>query len=405
MNMKKNLIPLFALFALTSCGNQGGTTSESPTTSETPTTSEAVTSEAPSSEETTVEPSSEATISYSEGDYYYEYYSNPVAVYDQTGEYETEIADPTVVRDPESGFFYCVSTLGRLLKSEDGCTWTLALSQIIERPSWGDDLLPSGSNTPSLWAPDLVYIGGQWVCYYSLSGWDSPVGIGYATADSIEGPYTDQGKFVTLDEIGIGNCIDPFVFIDDDGKVYMGAGSFMGIALWELTEDGLACLNGVEYAKENKVWIGGRESTYWDGTEYEGGYIFKKDGYYYFMGSAGTCCSGASSTYTVYVGRSTDIYGPYEDADGNDMAESGGGTTYGNLVIEGKSEVYGPGHNSVIVDDYGQYWIYYHAYTSVDNYATRHLMMDRLYFDEDGYPYVEGQVPSFQEELPGPYIL
>ena len=67
-------------------------------------------------------------------------------------------------------------------------------------------------------------------------------------------------------------------------------------------------------------------------------------------------------------------------------------------------DVKGPGHNSVLVDDAGNYWIYGHAYISTDNYATRHLMMDKLLWDKNGMPYVEGKNFSFNEELDGPWI-
>ena len=39
--------------------------------------------------------------------------------------------------------------------------------------------------------------------------------------------------------------------------------------------------------------------------------IANKLGYYYYFGSAGTCCAGKDSTYRVFVGKSDDIAGPY----------------------------------------------------------------------------------------------
>ena len=65
----------------------------------------------------------------------------------------------------------------------------------------------------------------------------------------------------------------------------------------------------------------------------------------------------------------------------------------------------GPGHNSVFQDDAGDYWLFYHAYTKDDGFSVRHLMMDKLLWDEDGWPYVHGEgkfKPSYHEELDGP---
>jgi GH43 family beta-xylosidase len=70
---------------------------------------------------------------------------------------------------------------------------------------------------------------------------------------------------------------------------------------------------------------------------------------------------------------------------------SGGGKTYGEICLMASvanTSVAGPGHNSILIDDAGDYWIYYHAYSEKDNHITRHLFMDKLAWDEDGFPYV-----------------
>lgn len=130
--------------------------------------------------------------------------------------------------------------------------------------------------------------GGEWTC-----------GIGCATADKPEGPFTDHGKMFRSNEINVQNSIDPF-YIEDGGKKYLFWGSFRGIYGIELSDDGLSVRKG---AKLRRV----------AGTAYEGTYIHKKDGYYYFFASIGTCCEGLKSTYTTVVGRSKKLFGPYVD--------------------------------------------------------------------------------------------
>jgi beta-xylosidase len=350
-----------------------------------------------------------------EKNYWFETYTNPVSVVNASGQpYRTEVADPSVVRG-DNGYLYSVSTDRRFLRSEDGCNWEVISDSIIDLPSWGKEV----TNSYNLWAPDLIKIGDQWIYYYSLSGWGAPVGIGYATADDIEGPYVDQGKLFTGDEMGILNCIDPQPFVDVDGSVYMTVGSFQGLWLIELTEDGCALKDGLQYQKDNKVLIAGKVGG-WDGSTYEGGYIMRKDDYYYYFGSAGTCCEGKDSTYRVYVGRSKDIAGPYFDKRNRPLTMSGSGTTCGELVLWAGSgsdrDVVGVGHNSVLVDDAGDWWIYYHGYSKQDTFGTRHLFMDKLVFDDKGFPYVSymaededtGEMkevkylPSFELELEGP---
>ena len=319
--------------------------------------------------------------------YWSEIYMNPTSVVNASGQpYKVEIADPSVVRG-DNGYLYCVSTDRRFLRSEDGCNWEVISENIIDNPAWGKEYSKSGYN---LWAPDLIKIGDKWIYYYSLSGWGSPIGIGYATADDIEGPYTDQGKLFTGDEMGVLNCIDPQPFVDVDGTVYMTVGSFQGLWLVELTKDGMGLEGGIEYQKENKVLIAGKVGG-WDGSTYEGGYIMRKEDKYYYFGSAGTCCEGKNSTYRVLVGRAEEITGPYLDAQGRPLTASGSGKTFGTMCLDTgitNKNMSGAGHNSILVDDAGDYWIYYHAYSTEDNYATRHLFMDKLAWDENGFPYV-----------------
>ena len=64
-----------------------------------------------------------------------------------------------------------------------------------------------------------------------------------------------------------------------------------------------------------------------------------------------------------------------------------------------------PGHNSVIIDDKGDFWWYGHCYYEFDNFATRHLAMDKLSWDENDMPYVENYELSYNEELDGPQWL
>lgn len=353
-------------------------------------------------------------------EYTYSTYSNPVAVTTSGGAaYNQEICDPTVVRDPDTGMIYVISTKGKLFRSEDGVNFEIISQNCIGAPTWWKEVLDTAPADLSLWAPDLVKVGDQWIIYYSLSGFGSCVGIGYAVADNIEGPYTDMGKLFTWKEIGVDNAIDPHVYVEEDGSVYMSFGSFCGLFLVQLTEDGMGLEGGLSYQKSNKVLIAGKVGP-WDGATYEGSYIIKKDGYYYYFGSVGTCCKQQTSspTYHVRVGRSQNITGPYVDSVGRKLTQAGNGIQIGEMVLTssiGNAKVQGPGHNSILIDDAGDYWMYYHAYSSTDNMATRHLFIDKIEWSNTGWPYVsyagydengdwkEGtNKPSHQIEIEGP---
>lgn len=392
--MKKSILLLAMTTMLTACGSNSNNTTN-----------------AKDSEEPTVSENEESsTIDVSELEC--GVYSNPVQVFTSAGsDFKTEVADPTVVRDPDTGTFYSFSTDRVLLSSDDGCIWSVYAQgdNVINMPTWGEEVQPGKS--VNLWAPDVVKLGDTWYYFYSLSGWGSPCGIGYGTSDNIAGPYVDQGRLFSCDDIGIYNCIDPQVVVDDvTGDIWCVVGSFQGEYMVQLNQedDGtISVYGGMDYQNDNKILIAGTPSASWDGSQYEGSYIIKKGEYYYYFGSSGSCCEGQSSSYQVRVGRSKSITGPYVDSKGIALTQSHGGTTYGEIVVwagVNNKNIAGPGHNSIVIDDAGDYWLYYHSYSNLDSFGTRHLFMDKLVWNDNGYPSVEGKKPSFQEEKDGPRI-
>ena len=134
------------------------------------------------------------------------------------------------------------------------------------------------------------------------------------------------------------NCIDQFYY-EEDNKKYMFVGSFNGIYVTELTDDGLSVKrneNGTPTLKKQVC-----------GKAFEGTNIYKKNGYYYLFASINNCCDGERSRYKVVVGRSQDLLGPYLDKSGKDMINNAW-----ELVLEGDGQkFFGPGHNSIIVQD------------------------------------------------------
>lgn len=98
--------------------------------------------------------------------------------------------------------------------------------------AYEDDKKPSWEPEAGIWAPDINYINGKYVMYYSLSKWGggATCGIGVSVSDKPEGPFTDQGKLFRSNEIDVHNSIDPF-YIEDNGKnIFSGeAGMVFGV--------------------------------------------------------------------------------------------------------------------------------------------------------------------------------
>lgn len=294
-------------------------------------------------------------------------YKNPVV--------PTSMPDPTVIK-AENGYFYLYATESSrnvpIMKSKDLVQWTYCNSAFTNQTR------PSFVHKGGIWAPDINYIGGKYVLYYAMSTWGGEwaCGLGVATADKPEGPFTDHGPLFRSKEIGVQNSIDPS-FLQHKGKNYLIWGSFRGIYGIEMSADGLTVMPG---AKKKKL----------AGTAFEATYIYQRGDYYYMFASIGSCCEGAKSTYQVVVGRSKKIWGPYKDKAGKPMMENG----Y-SLVIGSNDSFVGNGHGSQIVrDDAGQDWMLYHGYNRATPEDGRVLLIDQIKWDEKGWPFVEGGAPS-----------
>ena len=298
-------------------------------------------------------------------------YHNPVINY--------SLPDPSVIRG-EDDYFYLYATENirnlPIHRSKNLVDWEYVGT------AFTNDTRPDFEPKGGLWAPDINKIGDKYVLYYSMSVWGGEwtCGIGCATADKPEGPFKDHGKMFRSNEINVQNSIDPF-YIEDGGKRYLFWGSFRGIYGIELSDDGLSIKKG---AKLRQV----------AGTAYEGTYIHKKDGNYYFFASIGTCCEGLKSTYTTVVGRSKKLFGPYVDKSGKKMLDN-----HHEVLIHKNDAFVGTGHNSEIVTDKaGNDWMFYHA-VSTKNPGGRVLMMDKVNW-KDGWPSVAGNSPSIEAERP-----
>ena len=240
-----------------------------------------------------------------------------------------------------------------------------------------------------LWAPEARYIDGKYYVYYSVSSWGGLEGssIGVATADAPEGPYTDLGTpLITYADLGVLNSIDPFYW-EEDGKKYLFWGSFHGIYVTELSDDGLSIRRDAE---GNPVLL-----QKMAGSAFEATCIYKKNGYYYLLASVGSCCDGEDSTYRLVAGRSESLFGPYTDKNGGRMLDN----KY-ELIVNKNAKWVGPGHNSqILTDDAGGEWLIYHG-RPMPGAGKRAVLLDRLLWTEDGWPYVKGGTPSAEEVIP-----
>lgn len=310
-------------------------------------------------------------------------YTNPVITF-------SSAADPTVIRTEEGFYLYATQTNSYWIPiyfSKDLVNWEFKRSAFRNATKPKPDVLPGGG---AFWAPEIRYINGKYVLYFSWAKWGDG-SISYtavATSDSPVGDFLNAKPLLITDDFG-SNCIDQFYY-EEDGKKYMFVGSFNGIYVTELTDDGLSVKRDADGKLVLKKQVCGRA--------FEGTNIYKKGKYYYLFASINNCCDGINSRYKVVVGRSEKLLGPYVDRKGKDMLDNSW-----ELVLGGDGETFfGPGHNSIIIpDDAGTDWMIYHSYVKENGAVGGRLgMLDRIVWSADGWPTIRKCVPSKGDLLP-----
>jgi arabinan endo-1,5-alpha-L-arabinosidase len=220
-------------------------------------------------------------------------------------------------------------------RSRDLVKWERGPAVFKAAPEWIAKIVPENRNM-LYWAPDITKLGDRYILYYSVSSFGKMTSaIGLATNPTLDPDdpayhWTDQG-FVVRTQDGDGyNAIDPSVFHDSDGSLWLTFGSYWsGIKLIQLDPQ-----TGKRMAADSKPFsLAYNESI-------EASYLCRHDDYYFLFVNWGSCCQGPKSTYNIRVGRSKSVTGPYLDKAGVDMLHSGGSlflaTTNGPLI--------GPGH-------------------------------------------------------------
>lgn len=277
----------------------------------------------------------------------------------------------------------------------------------------------------NLWAPDVIWNKDmkKWCMYMSVNGdkWYSSIVL--LTADSPEGTWKHVGPviysipwsastsniakytdFYSVTGLTSGsalparykenrngnqtyglNAIDPCVFYDEDGKLWMTYGSWFG-GLYMIELDKTTGLRDLTHKYEV---VGGTSSNAKEdpymGIKLYGGnhasgeasYIeYINDRYYLFVTYGGLTAAGG---YNMRVFSSTSVTGPYKDMMGHDARVSASSTlnsttcpgTVNGQVGTRLMSYYkwdwmplafcAQGHNSVVVDDDGKIFNVYHT--------------------------------------------
>ena len=321
---------------------------------------------------------------------------------------------------------------------------------VFDAQAWSKRGNASYTVDGNMWAPDVIYNKAmqKWCMYLSINGDNWYSSIIMLTADKISGPYRYQAPVVmsgfksgsdykaTDLEIVLGtqsslpirynvggqwgqrypNCIDPCVFYDETGRLWMTYGSWSG-GIWMLELDENTGLR--DYDVEYPLTGSGDGITVdpYFGKKIAGGYYVSGEasyieyigGYYYLFVTYGGLAAGGvagdynNGGYQMRVFRSQNPDGPYVDSknssavfqkyllnfgakenDGNRGVNIFGAyDDWGNQTIGANGER-SQGHNSIIAAADGRNYLVYH--TRFQNRGEAHeVRVHQVFQNEDGW--------------------
>jgi arabinan endo-1,5-alpha-L-arabinosidase len=268
------------------------------------------------------------------------------------------IHDPSTIAY-DNGKYYVYGTGGGGLISDDG-GWT-----------WHSGAVRPGGGV----APDVVLIGDRYYMSYATGGGGMSGGhasnVHVMWTKSLDPKSSDFGfhdDTIVARSNGVedADAIDPS-FLYHEGRLWISYGTYFGfIRILELNPK-----TGKALANSKPVDVA---------IDMEATDLIYRDGWYYLLGTHGTCCDGANSTYNIRVGRSKTVTGPYVDNMGTPLLKGGG------MLVVGASGAYiGPGHfgRLVLGDDVEKFSCHYEADL---NRSGRSVLDIRPLLWRDGWP-------------------
>lgn len=361
------------------------------------------------------------------------------------------VHDPSIVYDETNATYYIYGSHRAWASSTDLINWEYVENNIntdyatifAANGEWSSRGSSNYNISGNCWAPAMFYNKDmqKWCLYMSINGDNYYSSIALATADDINGPFTYAGTviysgFTNTEEAAMTdyakvsgtnevrsdflttrgtwnalygtNCIDPCVFYDKDGGLWMSYGSWFG-GLFLIKLDNTTGLRDYSYTytTERNVsdeYLGIKISGGFKCTG-EGSFIVwdESTGYYYlYVSYGGLNATDGFSGYNIRLFRSENVTGPYVDAMGNTGICDTPGTKqsekgiklFGNYYFsslataEESSNAYkgymSGGHNSAIIAPDGNYYLIYHTRFNLGK-EWHQVRVHQQFVNEDGW--------------------
>ncbi|RYY19044.1 MAG: hypothetical protein EOP41_10110, partial [Sphingobacteriaceae bacterium] len=306
-------------------------------------------------------------------------YTNPLI--------NSDFPDPSVIFVPGDGY-YAFGTHDefsptinniQVCKSADMVNWSAPEGALTEAPTWA-------KNCNKYWAPQIVKVGDQYRLYFAAEP-DTKDGMCLALAVSNEPHgFTDVGKPIAQLPGSTYRMIDPCFFYDaKSGKNLLYYGSaHEPISVVEVDNDGYSILSKPIDVLQPKP-----------GVQYEslreGAFVTYQEKYDRYLLWVSGDNTWVENGYAITVFWSDDPQKEFQPIPQN-------------LVLKPNERWDAPGQNCIFTDTAGEDWIIYHAVDPKDRFVgntralKRQMCMDRIFYDEEGWPYIEGGSPTFEPQ-------
>ncbi len=212
-----------------------------------------------------------------------------------------------------------------------------------------------------IWAPTIRHHAGTFYMVTTLK--TEAGGNFFVTAQDPAGPWSEPFK---LEQGGI----DPSLFFDDDGKVYLTTGG--GECPMRICQSEIDIKTGKRLSEIKGLWNGT------GGSSPEGPHLYKKNGYYYLTIAEG----GTEYGHMQTVARSRSPWGPFESNPRNPIL------THRNFK---QSPFQATGHSDLVEAHDGSWWTVFHAIRPASRQAHhigRETLLAPVTWSEDGWPVV-----------------
>lgn len=234
--------------------------------------------------------------------------------------------------------------------------------------------------TLGIFAPTIRYHNDL---FYIITTNITDKGNFYVTAKNPAGPWSNPIWIATPG-------IDPSLFFDDNGKVYVTSAQNWGPVKNRIVMSEIDLSTGQLLSEPVTIWKG-------TGGKYpEGPHLYKKDGFYYLMIAEG----GTEYGHKVTIARSKDIWGEYESNPANPIL------THANSIEE-NNPIQGTGHTDLVQTTSGDWFMVALGFRPLDSHQIlgRETFLTPVVWNTNEWPVVHKNgslsLTMEVEKLPG----